>query len=145
MTFLNDNNPTVTPERLAELESQLDNKLPQDYKSFLLEHNGGTPEKTLFQIPDCDGDALVDYFLGIDRPNGDLLDWKEELADDLGEEYLPIAFDPGGNALLLKLSEGTILYWDSARHFPVSTDEENTFWIADSFTQLLSSLRKFDS
>ncbi|NJN38873.1 MAG: hypothetical protein HC790_09285 [Acaryochloridaceae cyanobacterium CSU_3_4] len=61
--------------------------------------------------------------------------------DDLKDDFLPIGFDPGDNALLMNKSNGKIYYWDSARFFPTSSDEENAFWVADSFSDLLTSLR----
>ena len=101
------------------------------------------PEHTLFTIPDCAGEALVDLFLGIDRPDESIGEWMKEFCDDLPEGWIPIGFDPGGNVILMDLiDDGTIYYWDFGRHFPQSTDDDNTFWIANSFSDLLKHLKK---
>jgi hypothetical protein len=143
VNFADDRKPPLSPVRLAEFEVQLAHPLPQDYRLFLLQHNGGRPDCPLLAIPDCHDEAVIAYFTGIDRPNWDLIDWMTELEDDLAGQFLPIAFDPGGNAVLLDLTNGKIFYWDSARHFPCSSDGENTYWVADSFTQLVDQLRVF--
>jgi hypothetical protein len=57
------------------------------------------------------------------------------------ENFIPIAFDPGGNSLIMdsgNVEGAAVYYWDSARHFALSTEEENAFLVADSFTDLLA-------
>lgn len=141
MNFLMDNKPPLTSGALTELEQKIDYRLPEDYRSFLVSHNGGQPENQLLRVPDCHADVLIDHFLGIGRPYADIQWWLNELKDDLKDDFLPIGFDPGDNALLMDKSNGKIYYWDSARFFPTSTDEENAFWVADSFSELLIRLR----
>jgi cell wall assembly regulator SMI1 len=141
MKFTSDKKPLISSKQIEDLEMKIKMTLPIDYKEFLLEHNGGIPERQLLYIPDCAGETLVDNFLGIDRINGDIFKWIRELNDDLKGIFVPIAFDPGGNALLLDPSDSAIYYWDSARHFPVSTDEENAYLVASSFTNLLEILK----
>ena len=129
----------ASESQIQRLELRLQHKLPDDYRKFLETSNGGTPLRRRFRIPDCNGEALVDVLLGIDSPN-DTFAWMDELSDDLPPTFLPIGFDPGGNAILLDASNGQVLYWDSARHFENSTDEENTFPLAKSFAEFLALL-----
>lgn len=138
---INGSRISVSEHDLSDLESSLDVVLPKDYRRFLLQHNGGVPQPRRFVIPGCDGEALVDVFLGI-RTSNDIADWVEELDDDLPAGFLPIGFDPGGNALLLDTTDGAgkVYYWDSGRHFATSSDLENTYPIASSFTDFLGSL-----
>lgn len=143
MKFTDTNNPPLSQAKLHEFETRLGIALPGDYQSFLLSCNGGIPSHTLLHIPACADDALIEVFLGVDRPHGDLEEWIREFEDDLKRDLIPIAFDPGGNALLLSLKNGKVYYWDSARHFPVSTDEVNAFLVGESFTQMLDALRPF--
>lgn len=42
--------PPLSPERIAALEAQLGAALPDDYRRFLLETNGGAPEKAMFRV-----------------------------------------------------------------------------------------------
>jgi cell wall assembly regulator SMI1 len=142
MKFKRSNIPFTTETKIADFEKKAGFKLPHDYKQFLLDHNGGVPENTLFDIPDCASAALIGHFLGLERPKESISFWMNELSDDLPEGFMPIGFDPGGNVILMDITdEGTIYYWDSARHFPQSTDDDNTFWIANSFTDLLKNLK----
>lgn len=122
MKFQRTNTPPTTAKQIAELEKETGFDLPHDYKQFLLENNGGVPENTLFSIPDCNEEALIGYFLDIDRPKENISFWIKEFHDDLPESFLPIAFDLGGNAILMDIEDtGTLYYWDYARNFPQST------------------------
>ncbi len=131
----------ASESQIQKLETRLNHKLPDGYRDFLGASNGGIPLRRRFRIPDCNGEALVDVFLGIDVPN-DVLAWMDELSDDLPTSFIPIGFDPGGNAILMDVNCGEVFYWDSARHFENSTDEENTFPIGKSFTEFLASLEE---
>jgi hypothetical protein len=42
--------PPLTPEQIARLEAQLGAALPDDYRRFLLESNGGIPERGSFTV-----------------------------------------------------------------------------------------------
>jgi hypothetical protein len=42
--------PPLTPAKIAKLEAQLGAPLPDDYRRFLLESNGGTPELAHFTV-----------------------------------------------------------------------------------------------
>ena len=140
MNFIKDNNPPATEERIAKFEGRLGRMLPEDYRAFLLEHNGGVPEWQDFFISDCNATVIVSRLFGLDRPSSDIEKWTEELKHSLSEELIVIGFDPGGNRLLLDLSDSTVWYWDSARHFPCSSDEENTYEVASSFTDFINQL-----
>ena len=142
MKFCNDNRPPLNMDALIRLEHQIGYTVPEDYRSFLILHNGGQPECQTLNVPDCNSDIIVDIFFGIGKPHADIQFWLNELEDDLKGAFLAIGFDPGANALLMDKSDGNIYYWDSARHFPCSSDEENAFWVADSFSDLLQKLKQ---
>ena len=60
--------PALAPQRLAELEQQLGAPLPEDYRQFLLQSNGGIPSRKSFLVgPDVERDIRwVDDFVIID-------------------------------------------------------------------------------
>src|SRR5437870_3358880 len=120
MNFLNDKKPEASVDMIKDFESTLSQSLPADYKAFRFKHNGGTPAQKLLHIKALNEDVLASDFLGIKRPDGDIEEWITELEDDLKGTFLPIAFDPGGNAFLLDIKKGSVYYWDSARSFPKS-------------------------
>ncbi len=132
----------ISEPDIAKLESSLRIVLPNDYRRFLLAYNGRVPTPRRFVIVGCNGEALVDILLGVNTLN-DIADWVKELRDDLPNGFIPIGFDPGGNALLLDTTdgEGVVYYWDSGRHFLTSTDEENSYRIAGSFTDFVVCIR----
>ena len=143
MKFAKDNTPPLSMEALIKLEQEIGCTLPQDYRNFLIHHNGGEPEYQVLTIPDCHDETLVDRFLGIGRPHDDIQEWREELSDDLGDAFLAIGLDAGGNTLFMDMSDWKVYYWDSARYFECSSDDENAFWVADSFSDLLEKLKLY--
>jgi len=126
---------------LSDLQRKVGYVLPHDYEVFLRTHNGGRPSRRLFHIPGCGAEALVDVLLGVGTPNS-VEEWIDEMEEDLPPGFIPIGFDPGGNALLLDLSStpAAVYYWDSARHFQQSSDDENTYRVASSFLDFLEGL-----
>jgi cell wall assembly regulator SMI1 len=83
MTFNESNSPPATDEEVIAFEKEAGIALPQDYRQFLLTHNGGKPSLDLLTIPDCEQEALIDHFLGLSRPHEDLRNWVFELKDDI--------------------------------------------------------------
>lgn len=134
----------TTEDAIANAERTLGVVFPEDYRRFLLEHNGGTPVPDAFFIEDVDQYALVDCFFGLGRPSDDLLRYFSEIEDRIPEAHVPIGVDPGNNVLLMDLGpEGMarVYYWDDLSAFGQSTDEENTYLVAGSFTDFLSKLQ----
>ena len=98
----------LTQEDLSELESKLNIILSSDYKVFLLQNNGGTPDKMIgldfIEIDpntnkSFDQGTDVQYFYDIDlviTAYGNLI--AEEL---IPEKYISFACDSCGNAILL--------------------------------------------
>ena len=63
-------------KRIKEIETMLSVKLPEDYKTFLLENNGAINcNYTLsFKVKELDAEITLDVILGIDtNNNADLL------------------------------------------------------------------------
>jgi hypothetical protein len=140
MKIIDDNNPSIQKGMIEQLEVTIQHPLPPSYRKFLETHNGGRPRPNFFHIAKCQSDAIVDHLLGLGREGEDLIDWLDEL-DDLHGQFIAIGFDPGGNALILDYLSGEVYYWDSARHFDSSTDEENSYLIADSFENFIAGLK----
>src|SRR5689334_6244861 len=109
----------LTEDRLAQLEARLKARLPDDYRAFLLTHNGGRPALNRFTY-ELDGEAqesILEWFFAVhDQPYEEPDDWDpeggglpphfgqplEEVWADLKSEkpragVLPIGRDPGGS------------------------------------------------
>lgn len=113
------NGPKITKNSIVNLESSLKKQLPNEYKAFLLEYNGGEP---IQRAIDFDAQEL--------RINGDYIATFYEVSDDITYGILPnienhaglipqdmifIAISPEGNYFLLSLREdsyGEVFYKD---------------------------------
>ena len=71
------------------LENEFEVVLPEDYKSFLLQENGGRNTayryKNLVRIPQVSEEINIDVMFGVSTnvKNGDIKQWTSEYQDDL--------------------------------------------------------------
>lgn len=150
---VDDSGPSLTIAMLDEFEEHFNLELPQDYRLFMIEHNGGRPEEDwVFDFIEAGSEGatssvLCDFYF-IDRIDNDSLYSIASLYQFLVEEelippsLLPIACDPGGNYLLLCVSErdyGKVCFGNHEL-----ADSETGYYImsliADSFTEFIESL-----
>jgi cell wall assembly regulator SMI1 len=137
---------------IQALEQELGIQLPSDYRQFLLTHNGGRPTPAHFPLT---GDPLnssggIHWFYGIHRGRErhyNLRKAYDVFQDRMPANFFPIACDPGGNQICLSVAgedRETVYFWD--HEFESLDDEkpgyENVYFIANSFTELLNSLRE---
>ncbi len=119
---INGSKKQLTPEEVEQAEQKLGYALPDAYKKFLLDHNGGRPQPADFKIswrgqPFAPGwrVSMVDFFLAIhDGESANLLDYVERFDGRIPPGMLPIARDPGGNLVLVGVSgdsAGKIFFW----------------------------------
>jgi hypothetical protein len=140
----------LTLERLFEFEQKYRMRLPEDYRSFLLENNGGSPSPEIIdfiQHGDKQSD-IVNNLYGIH--NGEYwasLDWHIKMLEDrVPAGFLPIGDDPGGNFYLIGVAgehSGKVYFWDhenEAQLHDTEPDLENMSFIANSFTEFLNKL-----
>ncbi len=60
--------PKLVAKQLRALEAQLGCELPEDYREFLLKHNGGDPDKKCFVANEGDAETTwVDFFHQVDQ------------------------------------------------------------------------------
>jgi hypothetical protein len=134
-------------KRLIQTEKLIGIEFPNDYRSFLLKHNGGRPSPAIFQIQEVGEEAMVDILYGIGTPQ-DICFWLSEFGSELPTGFVPIGQDPGGNVILMNATAGEdsgIYYWDAVFHFPSSSAERNTYLIASTFTDFLLGLHDIES
>ena len=123
----------ATPTEVAALEQSLGGALPADYRSFLLEHDGGTPEANAF-----DDDLGVTEFFGVSGTRETL----ERMAGRVPRGSLPVADAEGGNLVLLDLESGAVMFWD---HELEDDLDEAVNEIAPDFAVFLRGLKPFDA
>ena len=133
----------ATEDSISKCELLRGFSFPTDYRRFLQMCNGGLPSRTLCVVPKLQTSVVVDVFFGINlKRDFDLEFWWREFGDEMPPYCSIIGGDPGGNLFLLAgpgLIKG-VLYWDHLRNFSRSSDKENTYQIADSFTEFLEIL-----
>ncbi|NJB86793.1 hypothetical protein GGR26_002570 [Lewinella marina] len=147
---LKDTGPQLNEASLDRLASAVHGDLPPAYVSFLLEHNGGTPQEDW--VVDVDQDHWKEVILGRflsyypqDEGYG-ITQVLENKGDLFPQGAIPIASDPGGNYfLLLTNTNGPVHFWD---HEQESQDRkgsieeyDNLYFIASDFKTFLNRLR----
>ena len=126
--------PGVREKNLVAFEESIGGRLPVGYRSFLLMCNGARPESNQFEIPGASNHSCVNDFLGTDEILDDLRKGR------LPKGMLPIAWAEGGNLVCIRISDGSVIFWDHELE-----DDVNIFEISCSFESFLSMLRPFDS
>ena len=129
-------------EALERFEKSLGCSLPEDYRSFLIEHNGGTPSKYLVCWPGSSEPSEVwNDSLGLhDGPTYSRLDFVfEGIKEYLPNGVIPFASDPGGNYFCIGVAgeyAGKVYFWDHER----SDDDENISLLSESFAEFAAGL-----
>jgi hypothetical protein len=131
-------------ERILELENKFEINLPQDYKDFLLEYNGANVEKGYIYVKELNEYMLMGNLFGIAIEKGfaDINKINDEYGEDIPEKALLIGTDAGNSFILLKCNDGEkgIWFYDDSYFFEQSTDELNTYFICETFTEFLEML-----
>lgn len=146
-------------ESLSMFEKKLGARLPDSYRQFLLQFNGGKWSKKLFHISNEYGNSLIHHVYGIhDGPGHCQLDSAFERFKSIIEDCcLPIADDDGGNEICIGIHDknrGKIYFWDhetgalilmaltfdefvdSLSDIPVGTSEVDIILEADDVSQM---------
>lgn len=137
--------PTLDAARLDEIAGR---GLPTEYRTFMLEYNGGALSESA-HLPDDSSGASVRAFLTVDDPQGsagyDLAHFLETCAGRYPHGFLPIAVDSSSNLILLDTGyeqAGSVWFWDHEAEAdedePPRTD--NIARIAGSFAQFVATL-----
>ena len=128
---------------INDFEETNEVKLPEDYKQFLIEHNGGRPYPYISPVANSD----VQWIYGmVYEPNYASLFWHIEIFQKrIPSWYFPIANDSGGNLYLMSLyyeNLGIIVFWDHEGETDGDADQyfDNIKIVANSFTEFLNQL-----
>lgn len=121
--------------------------LPDDYKNFLLEYNGGTPEVkySTFWVGELNENMILDtlYGLNIEKRGLNLEFMNNEFGDEELSDVIIIGSDPGSGLIVLVNYEGMkgVYYWDDQLNFEQSTEDDNMYKVADSFDEFITNLK----
>ena len=133
-------------EDINNLQEKYNIKLPQDYCEFLMKYNGGdlSDDGCEVFVKYLDTDIHMDVLFGVNTGNRDLdVDtWTDDYSYDM-PPYTIIIGASHEHGLIVLLCEGEnagVYYWDDGYEFECSSDEVNTYFIADTFTEFVQNI-----
>jgi hypothetical protein len=137
----------ITETELSLFESALKVKLPEDYRQFLLTHNGGSPRPSCFRV-NIDGFesiTAIERILCLDpEERYSLQKYLNIYKNRIPSNLLPIATELSVDLICLSVSGddyGTIYLWDHNWEVTESKpDYSNVHYLAASFSKLLDML-----
>lgn len=130
----------ATEGDIASFEGELGWSLPADYRSFLLEVNGGRPSPSTFEFitPIGKSGSLVDWLYSLsDDPYYSLRQNREIFGSRIPDETFSIGCDPFGNQILMN-RDGEILFWD--HELETTEGVANAHRVATGFTSFVEML-----
>ena len=120
----------ATEADIGHFEMGIAARLPDDYRDFLLVHNGGYPRQNGF----ADGKEVLSFFFGLWQKHADLNYELLAHRDFIPPGTIPIAADPFGNLVLLEVTKpnrGRVWFWNHERS---GTPKEAVSLLASSFS-----------
>jgi hypothetical protein len=143
--------PPVSAADVQRYEQRLGVTFPEDYRNFLLTTNGGIPTPSRFDVPDEDYYVRLNFLYAIKNEHAisdlvyELEDLTSRMSGKLPDGFIVIGHDPGDSKFLLGTRgehASQVWYWDSERLMSSTSPAQNTYWLADSFTDFLSGLHE---
>jgi len=127
---------TTSDDDIGQLEAKLGQRLPSDYRRFLLKYGVTASDQSVF-IPNIDSEVEVFYGINPDG-NYDLGAHWHILSDRLGSVALPIATSPCGEICILLVGKdaGAIYWWNREGKF----GPETATFVAKDFGSFLTCL-----
>lgn len=149
---INDSGSKLTLKNISEFEEQFNIKLPYDYREFMMENNGGTPEgnwgfKFVETNTSKETESIINYFEVIyPEQTTEIDDLKEGYIDllesnQISNELIPIADDPFGNILLLGVKGdyyGKVVFGNHELEDP-ETGHIILSFVAESFSKFIDN------
>jgi cell wall assembly regulator SMI1 len=152
--------PRVTPDDVRRYERELGQELPEDYRQFLVDVNGGQPalECSVFQLRK--DRSILNNLLSLNDPDeGNDLATVQRLSaysgNELPKDALTIGYDAGGSRILLILAgphRGQVWFLDIGNLRPTGSnlrvewfDRRDAWKLADSFAEFMASLKPLEA
>jgi hypothetical protein len=138
------------PTSLAEIEKfeeLIRAKLPEDYKQFLLKHNGGHPImdgfKLIQPVNEQINEAVIDWFYALyDGEACNIVKKFNTYKNELSENLLAIAYDSGGRTCLgIKGEEyNKVYYWTTNWSFWRGEEYNKLYLAANTFSEFIHGM-----
>lgn len=143
-------NGKLSEQELNAFQEKYHLDLPEDYKRYLRENNGGSTENVtvLFRAKRIKEWLSMGELFGVNHPVRGLSieTWQDEYDDELVENMVIIgALTFPGLLLLVNREDMKGVYlWDHTLEFETSTRKKCVYTVADTFDDFLNSLRVVD-
>ena len=133
---------------IVKFEEEFGITLPEEYKNFLMVHNGGRPKQKIFPIQNNPSDthAYIDFFLCLkEKDVYEIATWINRYQLRIPHNMIPIAVDPGGNLICLSVSgtnSGKVYYWEHEYEVEGGIEpwDKNLYPVASSFLEFIKTL-----
>lgn len=134
-------------EELIKFQNEINFKLPDDYKEFLINFNGGVPEErySTFLVDSIKQEIGLQVLYGLNLEDGlDLREWYDEYQDDLLPNCIMIGHGIGFGFIILMNSQekSGVYFWDNTFELDESSECENVYKISDTFKNFLDIVKK---
>jgi len=147
MRFVDSNKYGATSERqISEFEKLIKIRLPGQYRSYLLSHNGAVPNKTTYDFDDTSSNIHCMYGLNGGPEYQELTSCLHVFEGRIANGYVAIGSDGLGNQICIGLrgnARGGIYFWDHEKEHSVVFKRRNLTKISDSFNEFISSLYEY--
>lgn len=137
-------------DRIEEYENTIHMRLPNDYRQFLADTNGGqfVDEVYTFWVEALKQDIGIDVLFGFhDLRSLCLENWYQEYIEDLPENTIIIGNSINAGLILLIWQEDWkgVFLWDNCLELEQSTEEDCLYQIANAFDLFYTSLKTMES
>ncbi|ASI73563.1 SMI1/KNR4 family protein [Bacillus cereus] len=149
---------TVSEDFVGEIGNEIGVKFPNDYIKCVAVNNGANVEPEIFNVNNHE--RVFGTLLSFDENSDEyIVEVYNDFSDTLPKELIPFAFDPAGNLICFDYKNHEenpiVVFWEHEDAWEkealmesegITAEEaekiarENVFYIADTFTDLLSKL-----
>lgn len=144
--------PSVTTFEIAAFEKQFAISLPDDYRQFLLDVNGGRTAKDSREFSEGVLNGVLTLNADADHDFNDLASWNERAQRELEtKELVVVGYDDGGARILVAVDgehRGQVWMQNNGDARPADAnprvlwhDRRDFRKLADGFEQFMASLR----
>ncbi|EJX0633974.1 SMI1/KNR4 family protein [Salmonella enterica] len=129
-------------QEVVDFKMKFGHFLPDDYIEFVSHNNGVRVSDAYFYVETLNEYIMMGIFFGISSPKYNLMTVYDEFNPDIPADSLIIGMDPGGGFILLICNgiNNGVYYYDHSYFFDLSCDDNNTYFIADTFSDFLNLL-----
>lgn len=133
--------------QIEKAQHKLGVTLPEDYKKFLLQHNGGSNpnyDKNKIWVKDLNDHIILDtlFGVGLEDENLDAVAFTDMFQYDMLPDSVLIgdSIQHGFFVMICSGEDQGVYYWDHSYAFESSDEEGNMYWIAKDFRDFVRLL-----